>query len=88
MKYHVVITNNETGEVLSDTKANAILASIHTEETTDVLSVAHCNGFALAETVAGLMNALEDVKKEHPKLYKQAKKYRKFQKTKENDDNE
>ena len=85
MKFHIVITNNETGEVRVDTTADAIITSIHTEETTDRLSAASCNFCAFAETVAGLMNELEDIKKEHPEVYKEAKKYRKIMKTKEND---
>jgi hypothetical protein len=85
MKFHIVITNNETGEVIKDTNADAIIASIHTEETTDVLDVACCNGFALVATIAGLMEALENNKKDHPKIYKYAKKCKKIKRTKEND---
>ena len=88
MKFHIVITDNETGEVLKDVNANAILASVHTEEVTDMLEATHCNGLAFAETVAGLMDLLEDIKKEHPIVCKSAKKYRKITKTKENEINE
>lgn len=82
MKFHIVITNNETGEVIKDKNADAIIASIHTEESIDVLSVACCNGFALVETIAGLMHVLEDNKKDYPEIYKRAEKYKKNQENK------
>ena len=87
MKYNIVITDNETGEVLKDANADAIVAVIHTKESTDVLSAACCDGLAFAETTAGLMDTLEEFKNDYPEIYKRAKKVRKITK-KENTENE
>ena len=77
MKYHITITDNETGEVVKEVNADAIVASIHVKETTDILEATHCNGLAFAETTAGLMGALKEIKKAHPSIYKLAKKLNK-----------
>ena len=77
MRYNIVITDNETGEVLKEANADAIVASIHAKEATDVLEVTHCNGRAFAEMTAGLMGALKEIKKAHPLIYRLAKKFNK-----------
>lgn len=84
MKFHVVITDNETGTVLSEKDADAIVASIHSEETTTQTVLTSCSSDALTMTMAVLLKLVKLLKKENPEEYRIAKKhYKKLEK--END---
>ena len=85
MKYHITITDNETGEVLRDLDSNAIAASIDAEDFTVEVFFARCNSDTWVSTVAVLMSILEKAKKRDPQEYRRARKvFKKLRKQKEN----
>ena len=50
--FHLVITDNETGETIRDLDFDAIIGAVHLdEETSGGLLVSRCNKLALAETI-------------------------------------
>lgn len=73
MKFHVLITDNKTGEVIRDMDTDAIMASIHSEEYTAELNLANCSSSAYAETAGVLLKILKDIKNENPAVYRLAK---------------
>ena len=84
MKFHVLITDNKTGEVIRDMDTDAIMASIHSEEYTAELNLTNCSSSAYAETTGVLLKILKDIKNENPAVYRLAKTlYKKIKK--END---
>jgi hypothetical protein len=89
MKYHVTITDNETGEVLRDMDSNAIAASIDSEDFVAEIFRTHCTANDLVNVVAVLMSILEKAKKRSPWEYRRARKvFKKLRKQKENNNNE
>ena len=73
MKYHIVITDNETGGVELDTNADAIYASVHEKEFTRGVIMSKCSTQALIETVKGLMEILDHTKKKDLEIYRFAR---------------
>ena len=87
MKYHVTITDNETGEVLRDMDSNAIAASINSEDFVAEIFRTRCTADDLVNVVAVLLLLFDDSKKRHPQEYRRARKtYKSFKK--ENNENE
>lgn len=85
MKYHVKITDNETGEVLRDMDTDAIAASIDAEDFVAELFLTRCDSDTLTHTVAVLQLILDKAKKRHPQEYRRARKVFKKLRNKEND---
>ena len=67
MKFHIVITDNETGEVLKDSNAVAILASVQEDDGTSQLTLTKCDGRNFMAAICGLLGVHEKIKKENPK---------------------
>lgn len=67
-KFHLTITNNETGETVHECDANAIIAALSREETTDSLALVECNPFDLAQLLIGLEGVVDELYQEHPEL--------------------
>jgi diadenosine tetraphosphate (Ap4A) HIT family hydrolase len=67
-KFHLTITNNETGETIHECDAYAIIATISREETTDSLALVECNPFDLAHLLVGLESTVDELYQEHPEL--------------------
>lgn len=87
MKYHVTITDNETGEVIRDMDTNAIAASIDSEDFVAEIFHTRCTSDELVGVVAVLQLILSKIKKRYPQEYRQAHKTYKSLK-KENNENE
>ena len=68
MKFHITVTNNETGEVLHDTDACAIIAGINEGEESAVLTMTDCGPIDLAQTLSVTNSAVERVARNHPEI--------------------
>ena len=59
MKYNIFIKDNETGEIIVNTEANAIVAGISNEERFHSLCATSCNGRDLIGTLDAAKNAIK-----------------------------
>ena len=71
MKFHITITDNETGKVIHDVDVNAIVGGISISDT-DVhgLAIARCNELDLAKAVLAAENATKNIKKKKGAKFK------------------
>lgn len=61
MPFHMVITDNETGEVLKELDACAIIGAAQTYmDETCAISVVKCRRLELAATIAGAQKAIDN----------------------------
>lgn len=67
MKFHITITDNETGETLHDGDACAILASI-CENSVRQQHYVHCDALRFADTLRGAQKIVHRVRAEHPEV--------------------
>lgn len=67
MKFHITITDNETGETLHDGDACAILASI-CENSVQQQHYVHCDARKFAATLQGAQKIVRRVGAEHPEV--------------------
>ncbi|MBP3590191.1 MAG: hypothetical protein J6J61_06405 [Muribaculaceae bacterium] len=57
MKFHITITNNETGETLHDADTCAIIAGVNEGEESGCIVMVDCGPIALAETLEAAKTA-------------------------------
>lgn len=57
-KFHITITNNETGETCIDIDTKVIIGAINNDEGTQVLCASQCNAVELSATCAGALQAV------------------------------
>lgn len=74
MKYHITITDNETGKTEFDLDAEAILASVQSGDDTHLSIHTNCDGFHFCATVMGLLDIVDKIKADDPAIYKMSKK--------------
>lgn len=67
-KFHVVITDNETGEVHCDTHTDAIMAGIDQGETVRGLNLTSCDAFTMASVIDVMQDVIKDNLNTHPEL--------------------
>jgi len=66
-KFHITLTDNETGETLIDSDTSAIIGAFDLGEgNTGSLYALACNGLIKVCTIAGAMATLERVRKDDP----------------------
>lgn len=68
MKFHITITDNETGETLKDCDACCIIGACNEGEHTAVLAALHCTATDLANAIDGTEEAVAHVKRENPEV--------------------
>lgn len=68
MKFHVTITDNETGEALYDRDACAVLASINSGDGVIMHESLACNSLDFAFTLNTAQNLVRKVVNEHPEI--------------------
>lgn len=68
MKFHITVTDNETGETLKDSDACCIIGACTEGEHTEVLVAIHCTATDLANAINSTEEAVAHVKREHPEL--------------------
>ena len=66
-KWHVVITDNETGEVVEDAQSNAIIGAVEKNESVACIGVANCNGKDLLRTLISAKKAIKNISDKMPK---------------------
>ena len=72
-KFHITITDNETGEVEVDTDAAAIIGAYDAgTRGTASISYTECNGIVLSCTLAGVMHLLAGYEEREPIEYRLA----------------
>lgn len=68
MKFHITITDNETGETLKDSDACCIIGAFNQGEYTAGMAITCCTAPDLAITINGAEDAINHIKSEHPEL--------------------
>lgn len=69
MPFHLIVTDNETGETVRELDFEALIGTAHiAEEEAGGLWITRCNSFALVETVLAGEHLIDRVKKEHPEV--------------------
>lgn len=71
-KFHVVITNNETGEVMIDKQSNGIIAAIEHEQGTAAFVSINCDGGAFVKLLVAARGVCDDIGAKHPEIEKMA----------------
>jgi hypothetical protein len=69
MKYHITITDNETGEVLVDQDTVAIIGACDAGEATRGLVLHKCNKAEKMATACEAMQMVEQVLRKEPKKF-------------------
>lgn len=72
-KMHVVITNNETGEVMLDKQSDGIIAAIEHEEGIAAFAVMDCKGLEIIKLLLTARGVCDDIAKDKPELDKMVK---------------
>lgn len=68
LKFHITITNNETGETLKDDDACAILGAYHIGEGAVGVAAIESDPFELAHTLTSAEHTIDVVKAQRPEL--------------------
>lgn len=69
MPFHLVITNNETGEVIHEWNMCALIGAAQTtENNTASLGLTDCNALELAATIDGAQKAINKILKDSPEI--------------------
>lgn len=68
LRYHVKITDNETGEVICDTDRNCIIAGLGFEDGAGEMAVFDCNMLSIIGTVEATLRAVERTCKSDPAI--------------------
>ena len=67
-KFHIVITDNETGETRCEYDTNAIVAAINTKETLHGINCIHCTALTLASVLDCAIRVVRENLQDHPEL--------------------
>lgn len=67
-KFHIVITDNETGETKCEYDTDAIIAGIDTKEVTHGIKCVHCKAPVLASVLDCVMRVVIENLQDHPGL--------------------
>ncbi len=65
-KWHITITENETGNTKLDIDTDAIVAGIDENEGTRLVQMANCSVAAHAAAMAFVLDSIEETRKENP----------------------
>ncbi|MBR5865745.1 MAG: hypothetical protein IKY89_05680 [Alistipes sp.] len=68
MKFHITITDNETGETLHDSDTIAIIGVFHDGEEAHGIGYTLCNPLRLAHTLRSCENVLDATRERNPEL--------------------
>ena len=68
MKFHITITDNETGETLCNTDACVILGAINEGERTCTLLMTDCGPFDLVDALRAAHKVTKTVGANHPEI--------------------
>lgn len=68
MNYQLIIKDNETGETLKSCNTDCIIFAAHEADGTASGVICNCNTLSIADTYAGVHEALDSLDKENPKF--------------------
>lgn len=64
MKFHIIITDTETGKVVHEADTNAIIGGYKTEGGSDSICVASCDDFDLSCSIVAARDAISAIEKQ------------------------
>lgn len=67
-KFHITITENETGTTKLDIDTDAIIAGIDEDESTRVVHATHCPVIAHAAAITGVLSSIKEAREENALL--------------------
>lgn len=67
-KFHIIIKDNKTGEILHDVDTDAIIAAVHEEGKTAGIALTACDGKALLEALEAVKNVRKEIISSNPLL--------------------
>lgn len=67
-KFHIVITDNETGETKCEYDTNAIVAGVDTEGSVHGINCTHCKPTTLASVLDCVVRVIRENLQSHPEL--------------------
>ena len=68
MKYHITITNNETGEIVHDYDTSAVIGGISLKEGVAAIGLTACPSLVTALTIDGAQIAINKIRDDNPKV--------------------
>lgn len=68
MKYHIKITNNETGEVIEDADFCCIIGAFGTKESAKEIAAYDCPVFAIVGTAQAALSSVENACTSSPEI--------------------
>lgn len=68
MKYHITITDNETGEILHDHDTNLVIGAIGVEDGVNSLCITNCSGLRLLTGLVAAKKAVHKIEQGEPVL--------------------
>lgn len=68
LKYHVKITDNETGEVIADKNYNCMIGAFGYEDGASEMAIFDCNMISILGTVEAALKAVERTCKSDPAI--------------------
>lgn len=68
MKYHITITNNETGEIVHDYDTNAVIGGFSVEGGAAAIGLTACPSIITAFTIAAAQTAINKIREDNPKV--------------------
>lgn len=69
-KYKVIVTDNETGEILLQKEGNAVITSVTGRKDTSSFNVANSNVFDICSNIKGAIKSINEIYKGHPEIKK------------------
>jgi hypothetical protein len=74
-KFHLIITNNETGEIMCEHDSDAIIAGINTGDRVSSICQTACDDNTLAATCFAARMAIDDGLEDEPTVQRLYEKY-------------
>lgn len=68
-KFHITITNNDTGEAIHDHDTNAIIGAVALDETVRGITLANCTAVEMANTISAAQKTIERAINGHTSLF-------------------
>ena len=68
LKYHIKVTDNETGEIVHESNRNCIIAGLGNEKGAAEMCIFDCDLVSIVGTVKAALFAIERMRKDDPEI--------------------